>query len=146
MNNYLLSYGFKLYEKVNIVQKAQFILNLISLYRNKGSINNINIINKILSNGSLTVNETYLYFDKGSWIKEGSPEDKTGFYYFLVVDVNNKYTYDEILINGTLRKENSIEFNFFTQNDNSWLANENELYNSGVRFIKSKYFLIREVN
>lgn len=145
MNNYLLSYGFKLYEKVNIVQKAQFILNLISLYRNKGSITNINIINKILSNGSLTINETYLYFDKDYWIKKGKPEDKTGFYFFLVVDVNDRYSYDEILINNNLRKENSIEFSFFTHSDNSWIVDENELYDKGITFTKSKYFLIREV-
>lgn len=145
LNNFLLSYGFKLYDKISSADKAEFVLNILKLYRTKGSYKNLNLLNNILANGRLTIYAVYLYFDREKWNLNDSPEDKTTYYNFLIVDVNSRETFESVYNNPELRKDRVYPYNYFTSEDNSWSVTENELFEKEIFFTKSKYNFIVEV-
>lgn len=145
LNNFLLSYGFKLHDKISSADKAEFVLNILKLYRTKGSYKNLNLLNNILANGRLSIYAVYLYFDRERWIEADSPLDKTTYYNFLTVDVNSRETFEIVYNNIELRKDRVYPYNYFTSEDNSWSVTENELFDKGIFFTKSKYNFIVEV-
>jgi len=125
LNNYLASHGFLLYNNIPKSKKADFALNIMNLYNEKGSYQVIERIVKIIVGNEATIYDYWLYL-----------EEKEQKYYFLKVKPNENFM--NIYLNK--KGERRVEFTNVIIWDNTWFATEEDLLNQNVRLIKSKYF------
>lgn len=144
LDNFILSYGFVLNGLLKDSIKAKFALSLHKLFRTKGSFTNIKEINQLFNYSELIVYNLYLFFDEELWITNGSPADKTGYFFFLAVNEMEGETVAEVYDHENIFNERKRLFQKIIENDNTWLATENDLYDEGIKFIKSKYFFVED--
>jgi hypothetical protein len=145
LNNFLVSNGFFLYDKVPLYKKSKFALNLIKLYRTKGSFENMKLISNLLTENGLKVYSVYLFFDEERWIDDDRPSVVSGYYKFLKVDTEAGETFQYVVSNPSLRKQRELNYNDVVDGDNTWKASERDLFEADIKFIKTKYFVIESI-
>lgn len=144
LDNFILSYGFVLNGLLSDSVKARFAVSLHKLFRTKGSFTNLAEISNIFNFSDTSIFNLYLIFDEKRWIANNSPADKTGYYYFLAVNEMKGETFPKVFNDELLRTERIKDYDFITDLDNSWMTTENELFDNGISFVKSKYFFVAD--
>ncbi len=105
LDNFMASFGFLLFSKVELSQKSAFCLKLLELYRTKGSFNSLNLINSITANSNLKIYTMFLFFEKDKFLLE-SDYFKTFLYNDkpnLVIDYIGPPNYPVLYLDGQTR-------------------------------------------